>query len=215
MKSPKSFKARQAAEGLFPGLQRANAASSNTVNPFDKVFAEPVEVAHVDGTQIIVSLPAGIELVPGYASDVAMREAMTRAWGIEWLKVNRDEAEIKLPVGWSVNRSASETIEVRDGAGVIRAICGYAQEAELRLLPRYRLESQDDAGAGQCRLVVRDRENNNSVLKSSFWAAERGSNHPSWNELAMWLDKAFPHHRDPLQYWEDCEQHRVESRDAQ
>ena len=60
----------------------------------------------------------------------------------------------------------------------------------------------------RARLVVRDRGRNNSVLKDSFWDTRSGPNHPQWKILSDWLDKEYPDHRDPLRYWDDCEDNR-------
>jgi len=54
-------------------------------------------------------------------------------------------------------------------------------------------------------LLVRDRGNGQILERSSIWSAQTGSNHPDWATLSAWLNSRYPHHHDPLRYWEDCE----------
>jgi hypothetical protein len=88
---------------------------------------------------------------------------------------------------------------------VVRALYGWAEDAELRILPRYLVESQANSSSGLGSLLVRDRETGQIPERSSIWSAQTGTNHPDWTRLSAWLDVRYPQYRDPLRYWEDCE----------
>jgi len=196
---------RRDADGLFPDLNKTGSGlASRPANPFgDDPFERVEEKAEEYEIVRSYALPAPMELPPGYESLDHMREAMKRAWRIEWIRVNQTSAEVRLPAGWGVDRSLDGMLRIYH-AGVVRAEAVLTERALLRVLPRYRLVSDFHAD-DHCRLVIRDREYNDSILEESFWAPESGLNHPEWRRMTELLDKMFPDHRDPLRYWEDCE----------
>jgi hypothetical protein len=112
----------------------------------------------------------------------------------------------EFPEGWTAVRPGSGPIELRDPSGVVRAFYGWAEDAELRILPRYLVESQANSSSGLGSLVVRDRAKGQILQRSSNWSARTGTNHPDWTMLTAWLDLHYPQHRDPFRYWKDCEQ---------
>ncbi|WP_322049392.1 hypothetical protein [Paraburkholderia sp. J67] len=215
MKKGKPKYTRHDAERLFEGLPAGSVkASSRPENPFEAApfAAEPFnEVRRADDEaslwkENLVKLPVAIELPAGYASVNAMREAMARAWHMRWVREERNEVVAEFPEGWKAVRPKSGPIELRDAAGVVRAVFGWAEDAELRILPRYLVESQTNSLSGLGSLVVRDRGNNQILERSSVWSAKTGTHHPDWRTLSVWLDSRYPHHADPLRYWNDCEE---------
>jgi hypothetical protein len=130
---------------------------------------------------------------------------MARAWRVKWVRETKHEVISEFPEGWTAVRPESGPIALRDPAGVVRALYGWAEDAELRILPRYLVESQTNSSSGLGSLLVRDRANGQILERSSTWSAQTGNNHPDWATLSAWLDLHYPHHRDPLRYWEDCE----------
>jgi hypothetical protein len=99
---------------------------------------------------------------------------------------------------------------LRDSSGVVRALYGWAKDAELRVLPRYQVESQTNSSSGLGSLLIRDRAIGQVLERSSIWSAQTGTNHPDWTRLSAWLTARYPKHRDPLRYWEDCEENNPE-----
>jgi hypothetical protein len=211
MKKGKTKLTRQDAERLFEGLPPGGTskASSRPENPFEAGAFDVVERID-DETRLwkdnLITLPMAIELPAGYESVSRMRDAMVRAWRVRWVREEKKEVVTEFPEGWKAVRPESGPIEVRDSAGVVRAVYGWAKDAELRILPRYLVESQANSSSGLGSLVVRDRANGQILARSSNWSAQTGTNHPEWTKLSAWLNSHFPHHRDPLRYWDDCEQ---------
>jgi hypothetical protein len=210
MKGGRTKLTRQDAERLFEGLPGTGARpTGRAANPFEDGIFKKVERVDSESKlwkDNLVTLPVAIELPPGYASVPDMREAMARAWGMKWVRESKSEAVAEFPEGWAAVRPESGPIELRDGRGVVRAVYGWAADAELRILPRYALEPQSNSSTGLGSVLVRDRENGQTLERSSLWSAQTGTNHPDWARLSAWLDTRYPLHRDPLLYWEDCEQ---------
>lgn len=206
----KSRKARQALEGMFSDMPRSTARAANRAeNPFADSRGtaredHSLENANTIWKDSVVSLPIGIEVPPGYNSPEQVRKALERAWRIKPLRENRGAIEVELLPGWSTVKNPSGTTEIRDAAGVTRAVYGWSHQAELRLLPRYAIESREGASDGKYQLIVRDRERG-SILERSLFSAQNGTNHPEWRKWTAWLDNAYPLHRDPLRCWGDCE----------
>ncbi len=209
MKNGKPKRTRQEAERLFEGLPHASVRStSRPTNPFEKGVFEEVERIDEESKlwkDNLVTLPVAVELPAGYASVSHVREAMERAWRVKWVREGKDEVVAEFPEGWSAVRPESGPIELRDATGAVRALYGWAEDAELRILPRYLVESQANSSSGLGSLLVRDRENGQILERSSIWSAQTGTNHPDWTRLSAWLDKQYPRHRDPLRLWTDCE----------
>lgn len=210
MKKGKAKLTRLDAERLFDGLPSSNVrAASRPENPFESgAFAE---VERVDDEaklwkDNLITLPAAIELPAGYESVSRMREAMARAWRVRWVREKGHEVVGEFPEGWTAVRPQSGPIELRDSSGVVRALYGWAEDAELRILPRYLVESQANSSTGLGSLVVRDRANGQILERSSIWSAKSGTNHPDWHKLTAWLNSHYPRHLDPLLYWKDCEE---------
>ncbi|ANB73282.1 hypothetical protein AYM40_13620 [Paraburkholderia phytofirmans OLGA172] len=213
MKNGKPKRTRRDADGLFPDLQQSDAHSaSRPDNPFGEETARTSARRERDEASLwkdnLVTLPAAIELPPGYESVSHVRESMERAWRMKWVRESGNEVVAEFPEGWAAIRPASGAVELRDASGVVRAVYGWAGDAEVRLLPRYRVESQENSSSGLGSLLVRDRENGQILERSSTWSAQTGTNHPDWARLSAWLDKQYPLHRDPLRLWTDCEANR-------
>ena len=209
MKKGKTKLTRQDAERLFEGLPAGNArVSSRPENPFEAGVFDVVERID-DETKLwkdnLITLPLAVELPAGYSSVSSMREAMARAWRVKWVRESKNEVVAEFPEGWTAVRPESGPIALLDPAGVVRALYGWAEDAELRILPRYLVESQTNSSSGLGSLLVRDRGNGQILERSSIWSAQTGSNHPDWATLSAWLNSRYPHHHDPLRYWEDCE----------
>lgn len=210
MKKGKTKFTRQHADGLFPDLKPTGAhVGSRPDNPFGAGAFETVGRQERDDKSLwkdnLVTLPMGIELPPGYESVAHLRQAMARAWGMKWVRESRNEVVAECPEGWAAIRPKSGPVELRDANGVVRALYGWAEDAELRILPRYLVESQENSASGLGSLLVRDRENGQILERSSIWSAQTGTNHPDWARLSAWLDRQYPLHRDPLRLWADCE----------
>ena len=210
MKKGKTKLTRHDAERLFEGLPGGSVrgVSSRPENPFEAGAFDVTE--RIDDERKLwkdnlISLPMAIELPAGYESVARMREAVVRAWRVRWVREEKGELVTEFPEGWSAARPKSGPIELRDPAGVVRALYGWAEDAELRILPRYLLESQSNTSSGLGSLLVRDRANGQTLERSSIWSAQTGTNHPDWTRLSAWLNSHYPHHRDPLRYWDDCE----------
>lgn len=209
MKKGKAKLTRQDAERLFEGLPATSArVSARPENPFGPSASEPVKRVDEEARlwkDNLITLPMAIELPAGYDSVTRMREAMTRALRVRWVREEANKMIAEFPEGWTAVRPESGPIQLRDSAGVVRALFGWAKDAELRVLPRYLVESQSNGSNGLGSLLVRDRANGQILERSSNWSAQSGTNHPDWAKLSAWLDARYPHHRDPLRYWDDCE----------
>jgi hypothetical protein len=212
MNKGKTKLTRQDAEHLFEGLPPARAnVSKRPENPFEPVVPDvptPVKRGENESTiwkDNLITLPIAIELPRGYESASQMREVMTRTLGVRWVREGQDEVVAEFPDGWGAARSGNGPIELRDDKGVVRAVFGWAKGAELRVLPRYIIESQSNSTNGLGSVLIRDRENGRILERSSNWSARGGTHHPDWSALAAWLDSHYPDHRDPLRYWQDCE----------
>ncbi|CAE6706495.1 hypothetical protein R69927_03570 [Paraburkholderia domus] len=210
MKNGKPKLTRRDADGLFPDLQQSGAhLASRPDNPFGEGVSKKIARRDRDEASLwkdnLVTLPKAIELPPGYESVSHVREAMERAWRMKWIRESGNEVVVEFPEGWSAVRPPSGAVELRDATGVVRAVYGWAGDAEVRLLPRYRVESQENSSSGLGSLVVRDRENGQILERSSIWSAQTGTNHPDWARLSTWLDRQYPLHRNPLRLWGDCE----------
>ena len=209
MKKGRTKLTRHDAERLFEGLSAGNVSvSSRPVNPFEAGVFDVVE--RVDNeTKLwkdnLITLPKAMELPACYESVARMREAIERAWRVKWVREGKNEVVTEFPEGWTAVRPKSGPIEVRDPSGAVRALYGWAEDAELRILPRYLVESQANSSSGLGSLVVRDRGNGQILERSSIWSAQTGVNHPDWTRLSKWLSLRYPEHRNPLRYWEDCE----------
>lgn len=218
MKKGKPKLTRLDAERLFEGLPAGDVkVSSRPQNPFETGAFDAVKqvnpVKRADDEcrlwkDNLVTLPVGIELPAGYETVSGIREAMARAWRMKWVREGNNEVVAEFPEGWTAVRPQSGPIELRDASGVVRALYGWAEDAEVRILPRYLVESQSNSSNGLSSLVVRDRENNRILERSSIWSAKTGTNHPDWSRLSVWLNSNYPQHLDPLRYWKDCEENR-------
>jgi hypothetical protein len=147
-----------------------------------------------------------VELPAGYESVSRLREAMVRAWRVKWVREGKNEVVTEFPEEWTAVRPESGPIELRDPSGVVRALYGWAEDAELRILPRYHVESQANSSSGQGSLLIRDRVDGRILERSSIWSAQTGTNHPDWTRLSAWLKLRYPQYHDPLRYWDDCEE---------
>ncbi|MDT5115337.1 MAG: hypothetical protein QOE30_1076 [Mycobacterium sp.] len=213
MKKGKTKLTRHDAERLFDGLPEANVRlDRRPENPFETGAFEEIKRVNEESKlwkDNLITLPMAIELPPGYESVSHVRDAMERAWRVKWVREGKNEVVTEFPEGWAAIRPESGPIELRDPAGVVRALYGWAADAELRVLPRYLVESQANSSNGLGSLLVRDCGNGQILERSSIWSAQTGTNHPDWTRLSAWLDKQYPLHRDPLRYWEDCENNLV------
>jgi hypothetical protein len=209
MKKGRTKLTRHDAERLFEGLPAGKVSvSSRPVNPFEgEVFdvVKRVDDENKLWKDNLITLPMAIELPACYESADHMREAIQRAWRVKWVRAGKNEVVTEFPEGWTAVRPENGPIELRDPAGVVRALYGWAEDAELRILPRYLVESQANSSSGLGSLLVRDRGNGQILERSSIWSAQTGANHPDWTRLSQWLSLRYPEHRDPLRYWEDCE----------
>ncbi|AQH05186.1 hypothetical protein A9R05_40010 (plasmid) [Burkholderia sp. KK1] len=210
MNKGKSKLTRQDAERLFEGLPPAKAnVSRRPENPFGPDASEVGKRVEDEATLWkgnLITLPVSIELPPGYPSMPSLREAMTHGLHVKWVREGKDEVVAEFPEGWTAVRPESGPIELRDASGVVRGVYGWAKDAELRLLPRYLVESQANTSNGLGSVLVRDRGNGRILERSSNWSARTGTYHPDWTKLVAWLDLRYPDHRDPLRYWDDCEE---------
>ena len=210
MKKAKAKLTRQDAERLFEGLPGGNTkVSSRPENPFEAGAFDAVERID-DETKLwkdnLITLPMAIELPAGYESASRMRAAMAKAWRVRWVREEKNEVVAEFPEGWTAVRPASGPIALRDPSGAVRALYGWAEDAELRILPRYLVESQANSTSGLGSLLIRYRGNGQILERSSIWSAQTGTNHPDWTRLSEWLNAHYPEHRDPLRYWSDCEE---------
>jgi hypothetical protein len=184
MKKGKTKLTRHDAERLFEGLPAGNVkTSSRPENPFEAGAFDVVERV-----------------------DEESKLWKVKAWRVKWVREGKNEVVTDFPEGWSAVRPESGPIQLRDPSGVVRALYGWAADAELRILPRYLVESQTNSSSGLGSLIVRDRMNGQILERSSIWSAQTGTNHPDWTRLSVWLKAHYPEHHDPLRYWEDCEQ---------
>ncbi len=111
MNKGKSKLTRQDAERLFEGLPSAKASvSSRPENPFGPDVSDVVK--RVEGESALwkdslIALPVSIELPPGYLSVARMREAMTRALRVKWVREGKDEVVGFLKGGQRFARKAA------------------------------------------------------------------------------------------------------------
>ncbi|WP_027800689.1 hypothetical protein [Paraburkholderia dilworthii] len=208
MKKGKTKLTRHDAERLFEGLPAGKArVSSRPENPFEAGIRDVVARVDDEATlwkDNLITLPMSIELPAGYESLSRMREAMARAWRVKWVREGQNEVVAEFPEGWTAVRPENGPIELRDPSGVVRALYGWATDAELRILPRYLVEPQANSSSGLGSLLVRDRATGQILERSSTWSARTASSHPDWARLLAWLRLRYPLHEDPLEYWEDC-----------
>lgn len=177
--------------------------ASRPNNPFDNDAFEAVDMP-AETRDELVTLPPEIEVPSGYEDVAHLRDALASAWRMDWIKIGKDSCVVRLPVGWSADRSVDGMLRIYC-KGVTRAEGKLVQDAALRLLSRFYLQSEVHPSDDRCRIVVRDRAGSQRFLKASFWDVRSGPNHPQWKVLAEWLAREYPHHRDPLRYWEDCD----------
>jgi len=210
MKKGKTKLTRHDAERLFEGLPAGKVGvSSRPENPFEAGVFDEVERVDEESKlwkDNLITLPVAIELPPGYESVSRIRDAMERAWRVKWVREGKSEVVTEFSEGWVAVRPESGPIELRDSTGIVRGVYGWAEGAELRILPRYHVASQSNSSSGLGSLLVRDCESGQILERSSTWSAQTGTNHPDWARLSAWLDARYPQHRDPLRYWEDCEE---------
>jgi hypothetical protein len=152
MKKGKAKLTRLDAERLFEGLPARDVrGSSRPENPFE---AGALDVAkRVDDKATLwkdnlITLPVAVELPAGYESVSGMRKAMALAWRVRWVREGKNELVTEFPEGWTAVRPESGPIELRDPSGVVRALYGWAKDAELKILPRYLVESQANSSSG-------------------------------------------------------------------
>ncbi|MDR6495341.1 hypothetical protein ACTJLC_23155 [Paraburkholderia sp. 22099] len=210
MKTGKPKRTRRDADDLFPDLQQSGVnRASRPDNPFGHETLQRAARTDRDEASLwkdnLITLPMAIELPPGYKSVSHVRDVMARVWRVKWLRETSNEVVADFPEGWSAVRPKSGPVELRDPAGIVRGVHGWAEDAELRILPRYRVESQENSSSGLGSLLVRDRETGQILERSSQWSAQTGTHHPDWARLSAWLDSHYPLHRDPLRLWTDCE----------
>jgi hypothetical protein len=210
MKAGKAKLTRQDAERLFEGLPASNAkASRRPENPFGPDTSNPARRVDEESTlwkDNLVTLPFGIELPRGYSSVSQVRDAMARAWRMRWVREDKTGVVAEFPEGWSAVRPESGPVQLRDASGVVRALYGWAKDAEVRILSRYIVEAQSNSTSGLGSVLVRDRAKGLILERSSNWSARTGTQHPDWAKLVAWLDSRYPDHHDPLRYWDDCEE---------
>ncbi|WP_250475194.1 hypothetical protein [Caballeronia sp. GAFFF1] len=210
MNKGKTKLTRQDAERLFEGLPAEKTrASSRPENPFGQNVSDVVQRVDDEAAlwkDNLITLPVSVELPPGYESAPRLRKAMSRALGVKWVREGKDEVVAEFREGWKATRPTNGPIELRDPSGNVRALFGWAKDAELRVLPRYVIESQANTTNGLNSVLVRDRATGQILERSSAWSARSGTDHPDWATLAAWLDLRYPDHRNPLRYWPDCEE---------
>lgn len=206
-KSEKSRRTREDAEELFVGLaEPAVRSSTREANPFGDDFSWREELDEDDSN--IVSVPRSVELPPGYESVEHLRQAVRRAWQVEWGNFTRDKVELCLPSRWKLVRAKNETSSIVDDTGSERAVFGRGTQNRLRLLPRYWIADKVSPKDGYIQLVVRDRQLDSTPVESSIsWERQGGQNHSQWPVMVAWLEKNYPDHQDPLMCWDDCERH--------
>ncbi|WP_246793721.1 hypothetical protein [Burkholderia perseverans] len=209
MKQGKPKLTRQDAERLFAGLPAAGGSSaSRPVNPFE---ASPFDMTRRADEKTtlwkdnLVTLPIAFVVPAAYASLAVLSRAIVQAWRVRWVREAGHEIVAEFPEGWKAVRPATGPIELRDPSNVVRAVYGWAEDAELRLLTRYLVETQSNSSTGMSSLLIRDRASGQILERSSIWSSLSGANHPDWARLSGWLNGHFPQHQDPLRYWEDCE----------
>ncbi|WP_146010130.1 hypothetical protein [Burkholderia sp. WAC0059] len=225
-KSAKSTRARMSAEKLFPSLKatppnkgarpkdykspfasedsNVQRTRHHTERPFKDDF-EQLRESEEDAAHV-VTVPRGIEIPTGYDSIDHVREAMRRAWRIEWGNFELHTVDISLPHGWQVTGPKEGPHHIVDQSGTPRA--GFDNRhalSTLHLLTRYWIDQEFHPKDRYCQLLVRDRAYG-IVLEKSYWAPEAGTEHPEWLRIQSWMDQHCPNHRDPLQEWEDCEE---------
>src|SRR5258708_20403240 len=95
MNKGKTKLTRQDAERLFEGLPATNVSvSSRPENPFGPEGSDVAKRVEDESTlwkDNLITLPVAIELPRGYESVSCMREAMTRALRVKWVREGKDE----------------------------------------------------------------------------------------------------------------------------
>lgn len=220
MKKAKPKLTRQDAERLFAGLPGAGLSSgtgrssaSKPVNPFGPSPMATNSLAPVqrpdDESRLwkdnLITLPIAVELPAGYATVSQVHAAIVRAWRVRWVREAGHEVVTEFPEGWKAVRPPTGPIELRDPSNAVRAVYGWSEDAEVRILTRYQLETQSNSSSGMGSLLIRDRATGKILERSSIWSAMTGTQHPEWPRLSGWLAQHFPQHRDPFRYWDDCE----------
>ncbi len=214
MKQGKPKLTRQDAERLFAGLPSSNAArsASRPANPFEASpfanapsVAAPRPVANGIWKDNLITLPIAFVVPACYPSLAALCQGIARAWRVRWVREGHREVVAEFPEGWKAVRPPSGPIELRDPNNVVRAVHGWAEDAEVRFLSRYQVETQSNSSTGNGSLLVRDRATGQILERSAIWSSLIGPRHPDWARLTAWLNERFPQHLDPLKYWEDCE----------
>jgi hypothetical protein len=180
------------------------AALQHQSNPFGNDFADRIELDEDIADQIF-TIPRAIELPPSYESVEHLRDAMARAWSVEWGNFEASTVDILLPGYWGVTSSREGRFQLCGTYGV-RATWDRSPEMKVRLLTRYWVDQKFDPKDGHCQLVVRDRQMDSTVLHWSYWYPQSGENHPQWVEMHAWLADYCPEWEDPLLHWEDCEE---------
>lgn len=210
------------ADGLFPGLKSSKPVRARRVqkqvpvnddletkpvhqsNPFGNDFAERIEL-DPDFAKQIFTIPRSIEIPSCYESVDHIREAMRRAWGVEWGNYEAHTVDIVLPYDFGVDQSKEGRVQIWSNYGV-RATWDRSPDAKVRLLTRYFVDQKFHPKDNHCQLVVRDRQMDNTILHWSYWYLQSGESHPQWAEMHEWLAEYCPEHADPLLHWEDCEE---------
>ncbi|WP_157648405.1 hypothetical protein [Burkholderia ubonensis] len=178
--------------------------SERIERPFGDDFAWLRESDEFEETSI-VRLPRGIEVPKGYDSIDHVREAMRRAWRVEWGNFEPNSVEMLLPYRWKAIGPEGGPINIVDGSGIPRATYDRTLNAKLRLLTCCYVDQEFHPKDGHCRLVVMYRESG-LIVETSYWAPEAGEKHPEWPRVQAWVSRNFPNYEDPLRCWEDCEE---------
>jgi hypothetical protein len=173
-------------------------------NPFGNDFAERIE-SDEDVIEQIFTIPRALELPPGYESVDHLREAMCRAWGVEWGNFETSTVDILLPDGWGVVESGKGRFMICGGYVGFRAAWDRAPDAKVKLVTRYGIEQKFDPKDSHCQLIAVDRQMDSKVIHWSYWYPQSGENHPQWDEMHAWISDYCPGWKDPLLHWDDCE----------
>ncbi|MBR7969076.1 hypothetical protein [Burkholderia cenocepacia] len=223
-KGEKSKRARARADRLFRDVNNTVAAreiepvvrvdsndttesgyrSTHLSNPFGNDFADRIELDE-DVAARIFTIPRGLAIPSGYESAEDVREAMRRAWGVEWGNFEANTVDILLPPGWTVQGSKEGRFQLHGEYGV-RATWDRSADPKVSLLTRYFIDQKFDSKDNHCQLVVLDRQYELRRRHWSYWYPQSGKNHPQWDEMHNWLAEYCPGYEDPLRHWEDCEE---------
>jgi len=91
----------------------------------------------------LITLPMAIELPAGYGSVSCMRESMTRAWRVKWVREGKNEVVTEFPEGWTAVRPESGPIELRDPSGVVHTCRSKASCSSKGNMPRMAYETNE------------------------------------------------------------------------